>query len=74
VGTETRTVDGELFGGFHYTNYQPVLKAASEELIIDDPGKRSLPELGVEGGKVRMTVAVTRLSDGRAQVRCLSVQ
>jgi hypothetical protein len=67
-------VDGELFGGFHYTNYQPVLKADSEELIIDDPGNCSLPELGVESGKVRMTVAVTRLSDGRTQVRCLSVQ
>lgn len=74
VGTETRTVDGELFGGYHYTNWQPVLSTASGELIIDDPGKCSLPELGVEGGKVRMTVAVTTFSDGRTQVRCLSVR
>jgi len=74
VGTQTRTVDGELFGGFHATHYQPVLQAASEELIIDDPGKCSLPEVGAEGGKVRMTVSVTTWSDGRTQVRCLSVQ
>ncbi len=69
---ETRDLYGELNGGFHYTNWLPVVLGEGKETVIDDRGRCALPDVGEQYGDVTMKVEVTTWSDGRTEVKCLS--
>jgi hypothetical protein len=71
---ETRDLYGELSGGFHASNWLPVVTGEGKVTAIDEKGRCALPEIGKEYGDVTMAVEVTTWSDGRTHVKCLSLE
>lgn len=71
---EIRDLAGELSGGYHASNWRPVVSGEGKQTPIDDKGRCALPDVGQQRGDVIMKVEVTTWSDGRTQVKCLSVE
>lgn len=69
-----KTFVGELLGGFHSTNWRPRLATADDEIQIDEHGSCRMPEIAESVGTVEMRAEVTTWSDGRSEVRCLSLR
>jgi hypothetical protein len=65
---------GDLSGGFHASNWRPVVATEGKYTAIDDKGRCALPDVGEQYGRVLMKVEVTTWSDGRTHVKCLSVE
>lgn len=70
--TELRV--GDLFGGYGYTRYRPVLiEPSRRETVIDEDGPCKLPDTGDDWGNVRLRASFTTWNDGSTTVRCLQV-
>lgn len=78
VSKGNRVLIGRIGGGSHADGFRRTIETGtgpqSTTMIIDDNGPCPLDSFTNEGSPVRMTAEVTKWSDGRTVVKCISIQ
>jgi hypothetical protein len=74
VSKTTTVLVGDLQGGFHASSYRPFVSVGDKWTLIDDNGSCRVPALGEDMGQVRLSAEVSKWTDGRMTLKCLSIQ
>lgn len=71
-----RTLNGQLIGGFHASNWRPVVRNGDNDVVIDEDGQCALPRdaAGEDFGPVRVLADEVSWDDGRTVLKCVSIQ
>jgi hypothetical protein len=70
----TETFVGNLHGGYRATGGKAVIQVGGKDIVLDEAGTCSLPDVGEERGNVRLKATVANWSDGRVIVTCQNVE
>jgi uncharacterized protein YecT (DUF1311 family) len=75
ISRTQRTLVGDFIGGFHASNWRPVVRSGNNDVVIDEDGTCVLPktEAGQNAGPVRLLAEETKWDDGRSNLKCLAV-
>jgi hypothetical protein len=65
-----RELVGEFQGGSHADNFHHSV----QDVFIDDDGQCAINEIAMQGVTFHVTVEVTKMSDGRTTVKCISAR